>query len=376
MARVDNKHSSTSMGDHTGEQLVNWLMSKNSVATCFIKDVLSMSERESRGLPYYHLGRVPCRSVSLVAIVVEATAYENRDLYTLDDGTGTVECTFRVDQDAQGGRASEKKQNTLRSAQEPTKQRSSPIPVGSVVRVQGRVRAKRNSREIYGESIERCHGPGVELDHWRQAVALHEKHYFVPEKFVVPSPSAIAFGAQDVPRTPKSAAANPPLSVSTPSTHSTPSSSASLSPQKSSKDPSLPSRLRHPSRLRSRDLTENTFRIYVKHFMDNLRYLNFDSQSCDESDSDSDTNAAVIEQTPKTPTKQSPTTFNERTPRLRRRADALCTPRLPSRPAPRVERPSFCDEVVVGCTLSFLLRVRELAALARRVVEAEARPPR
>ncbi len=34
------------------------------------------------GLPYYLLGRVPCRSVSLVAIVVEATAYENRLLYT------------------------------------------------------------------------------------------------------------------------------------------------------------------------------------------------------------------------------------------------------------------------------------------------------
>ncbi|KAH9060993.1 hypothetical protein EDB87DRAFT_1560925 [Lactarius vividus] len=358
--------------DHTREQLVNWLMSKNSVMTCFIKDVLSMSESESRGLPYYHLGRVPCRSVSLVAIVVEATAYENRDIYTLDDGTGTLECTFRADQDA---RASGK-QDTPRSAQELTKNRSSLIPVGSVVRVQGRVRAKRNSREIYGESIERCHGPGVELDHWRRVITLHEKHYFVPEKFVVPSSSTVAFGAQDVPRTPKSAAVNVPLSISTPSTHSTPSSSASLSPQNSSRDPSLPPRLRRPSRLHSRDLTENTFRIYVKHFMDNLRYLNFDSQSC-RSDSDSDTNSAVIEQTPKTPTKQSPTTFDERTPRLRRRADALCTPRPPYHHVLRVRRSSFCDgdegRALVGCTLSFLLRVPELAALARRVVEAEAR---
>ncbi|KAI9467180.1 hypothetical protein BJY52DRAFT_1348990 [Lactarius psammicola] len=349
-------------------------MNKNSVATCFIKDVLSMSESESRGLPYYFLGRVPCRSVSLVAIVVEATAYENRDLYTLDDGTGIVECTFRVDRDAQGGPASEK-QDSPRSAQEPSKKRSSSlIPVGSVVRVQGRVRAKRNSREIYCELIERCHGPGVELDHWRQVVALHEKHYFVPEKFVVPLSSTVAFSAQDVPRTPKSAATDAPLSVSTPSTHSTPSSSASLSPQKSSKHPSLPPRLRHPSRLRSRDLTENTFRIYVKHYMDNLRYLNFDPQSCG-SDSDSDTTAAVMEQTPKTPTKQSPTTFDERTPRLRRRADAPCTPRPLSRHPSRVEGTSFRDEgrAVVGCTLSFLLRVPELATLARRVVEAEAR---
>ncbi len=105
------------------------------------------------------------------------------------------------------------------------------------------VRLYRNSF-LRGHSddkcVERCHGPRVELDHWRQVIALHEKHYFVPEKFVIPSSSsAVAFSAQNVPRTPKSAAADAPLSVSTPSTHSTPSSSASLSPQKSSRDPSV-----------------------------------------------------------------------------------------------------------------------------------------
>ena len=171
----------------------------------------------------------------------------------MDDGTGTVECVFRLDQD--GGRASVK-QDTLFQA--PSKNRSSSlIPVGSVVRVQGRVRAKWNSREIYGESIgpsitrsteshsddkcaERCRGPEVELDHWRQVVALHEKYYFVSEKFVIPSSSsAVAFSAQDIPCTPKSAVTNAHSSASTPSVHSTPSSSASLSSQKSSKDPSV-----------------------------------------------------------------------------------------------------------------------------------------
>src|SRR6266581_4613110 len=34
------------------------------------------------GLPYYLLGRVPCRSVSFVAIVVGAVAYERRIVYT------------------------------------------------------------------------------------------------------------------------------------------------------------------------------------------------------------------------------------------------------------------------------------------------------
>ena len=108
--------------------------------------------------------------------------------------------------------------------------------------------------------------------------------------------------------------------------------------------------------------------------MDNLRYLNFDAESCG-SDSDSETTAPVIEQAPKTPTKQSPTTFDERTPQPQRRADAQCTPRAPSHPASRIERPSFCDEgrAMFGCTLSFLFRVPELAALAHSVVEAEAR---
>jgi hypothetical protein len=36
-------------GDHTKEQLTNWVMSKDAVASCFIKDVLSMSESEHAG---------------------------------------------------------------------------------------------------------------------------------------------------------------------------------------------------------------------------------------------------------------------------------------------------------------------------------------
>jgi hypothetical protein len=80
-----------------------------------------------------------------------ASAERRRNPFTVDDGTGTVECTFRLDQDPHGDRANVK-QGTLFQA--PSKNRSSAlIPVGSVVRVQGRVRAKWNSREICGESI-------------------------------------------------------------------------------------------------------------------------------------------------------------------------------------------------------------------------------
>ena len=43
--------SSNSMcgGEHTREQLINWVMSKDAVASCFIKDVLTMSELEHGG---------------------------------------------------------------------------------------------------------------------------------------------------------------------------------------------------------------------------------------------------------------------------------------------------------------------------------------
>jgi hypothetical protein len=84
-----------------------------------------------------------------------ASAERRRNPFTVDDGTGTVECTFRLDQDPHGDRANVK-QGTVFQA--PSKNRSSAlIPVGSVVRVQGRVRAKWDSREVYGESI----GPSI-----------------------------------------------------------------------------------------------------------------------------------------------------------------------------------------------------------------------
>jgi hypothetical protein len=133
-------------------------------------------------------------------------------------------------------------------------------------------------------------------------------------------------------------------------------------------------RLRHPSRLRTRDLTENTFRIYVKHFMDNLRYLNFiPHPSESDLDSDTDSIAAAMDQTPGTPTKQKPT---QRSPRILCQTSDISTPRPRSHVASRIEHTVHRDaeaEAVIGCTLSFLLRVPELSTLARRVVQAELR---
>jgi hypothetical protein len=256
-------------------------------------------------------------------------------------------------------------------------------------------------REIFllNDGVVRCGGMREELEHWRRVTSLHKNYYFLPERFVIPSSSGTnAVGAQDIPRTPKSTKVIASL-ASTPSTHSTASSSTTSSPAKSSEDASvrlsplnccsrkisdficqLLPRLRHPSRLRSRDLTENTFRIYVKHFMDNLRYLNFGPRPCesDLEDSDTDSIAAAIGKTPATPTRKRPASGDESTPRLSRRASALNTPRPRPRPhsASRLDRSRHGDDddgLVVGCTLSFLLRIPELYNLACRVVKAEVR---
>ena len=124
----------------------------------------------------------------------------------------------------------------------------------------------------------------------------------------------------------------------------------------------------------------------MKHFMDNLRYLNFRPRPCEDDfdpDSDGDSIAAAIHQTPATPTKRRRILSDERTPRASSRTSALVTPRPAPRPRPHLtsSRPDHRsgehgderEAAVVGCTLSFLLRVPELASLASRVVQAEAR---
>ena len=130
-----------------------------------------------------------------------------------------------------------------------------------MVKAQGKVRVKRNSRDIHGESIGlcsllycdstrermlnercchtvRCRGLREELEHWQRVTALHKNYYFLPERFVIPPLSGTnVVGAQDVPRTPKSTKVIASL-ASTPSTHSTASSSSTSSPAKSSSEDS------------------------------------------------------------------------------------------------------------------------------------------
>lgn len=123
-----------------------------------------------------------------------------------------------------------------------------------------------------------------------------------------------------------------------------------------------PRKLRHPSRLHTADLTGNTFRIYIKHYMDNPPTSEESDLETDFSDGD---DADVSG--PSTPTKRP--LHHDQTPRCPRRSlhAADETPR-PTRPL--IYSISASRK---GFTLSYLRRVPELSQLARRVVKAEAK---
>lgn len=131
-------------------------------------------------------------------------------------------------------------------------------------------------------------------------------------------------------------------------------------------------KLRHPSRLHSRDLTENTFRLYVKHYMENAPVLPPSMQEDSESEGECGLDVELLFVTPTKPDRRR-AAASERmsdmiTPRARRPIDR--TPR-----ANRAHRPptNMDSNQPPGFTISYLRRIPELASLAWRVVDAEGR---
>lgn len=87
---------------------------------------------------------------------------QNKIHCTVDDGTGTIECAFRPGEGKPESKPIEAR-HVLPLPQKPTDGPASTIsqpppliPVGSVVTVQGKVRAKRDSRDLHGETIGLC----------------------------------------------------------------------------------------------------------------------------------------------------------------------------------------------------------------------------
>ncbi|KAF8206976.1 hypothetical protein K438DRAFT_418390 [Mycena galopus ATCC 62051] len=341
-ARMDSQQSSSSPRHAPTNVIWQWTLMPEAVAPCFAQDVFDMDPEESssaRGEPeFFWLGRVPCRTVKLVGLLVGVQEYETRILYTLDDGTGVIECQHRPPASNQSKR--EKTQEPLPLLQ--------PLAyVGCAVVVIGRVYPWKETRRIMVDSIVRCSSSNDEPRHWIAVGTLHRTHYYIQEPFVLPSrtvassqmPTAIITdaGATSVPSTPSSSSAP---------------SSPLKSPTKS------PHKLRHPSRLHTRDLTDNAFRIYLKHYMD---YAD-------------DVQPQPVISEPSTPTKSSRRALppTDETPRPHPHGHDRTPQRARIAPLDFTQ-PLAPDDSTRGFTLSYLRRVPELALMAKRVVKAEAK---
>ncbi|KAG8682579.1 hypothetical protein FRC09_016667, partial [Ceratobasidium sp. 395] len=152
--------------------------------------------------------------------------------------------------------------------------------------------------------------------------------------------------------------------ASTPTT--TGLSSPSRSPVKESH-----TRLRHPSRLRSKDLNENVFRIYLSHILISSLHL----PECPPDDSAS-VSENIGNSTPRPSRVQNITHHPETTPKRPSRAenDVFGSP-TPKKPVVQYQLTPVSVEPTgpfLGVTLSYLRRVQVLAHLARRVVDQAA----
>ncbi|KAH0835875.1 hypothetical protein J3R83DRAFT_9751 [Lanmaoa asiatica] len=285
---------------------------------------------------------------------------------------------------------------------------------GYPVRVVGRVVRHYQSKQIHADTIDSCPSSLDEIAHLERVIDLHKTKYSRAVPFVPPpkptsraallhtstrhagvdvdasvfsntslqtrpGPSAGPYTLPAPPRMPMPLQnRNRPPSVpshfhsayhgdthapSSPTASSIASSTPSSpckpsSPVKAHETPSKP-KLRHPLRLHTRDLTANTFRLYVKHYMDNAPPP-----------------FPISLSSPSRSTCGGVTTLTKHA-RDERECDEL-TPR----PGPRLgarnetrggEEGEGEDEPSLGFTLSHLRRVPELALLAARVVRAEAR---
>ncbi|KAG2036758.1 hypothetical protein BDR03DRAFT_958842 [Suillus americanus] len=376
---------SSSSTPPSAQDIWKWTFTKEATAPCFIRDALSMKESNTRDTDFYWLGHIPCRTVIIVGIVVGIQDYEKRTLYTIDDSTAVIECVLRHRLPPKAPMNAEASRSVQKSKWEAT----SPIPpppppapvtaIGYPVQVIGKVVRFYDKRQIVVDSIEPCQSTNDQWKHWKTVAELHKSRYSVPKPFEIPAPLAVSScetGSEElgnsherlpaatsnvvssserqtcalvsrtgmhVPRTPLKRPSHDhtpssPLTDSTTSAASSPIKYGSTDPPK----------LRHPSRLHARDLTENTFRLYLKHYMDNAAVtLEWDAD-VDLFSTPTKRPRISLDQTPKARTVY---TTHDMTPRASALNDS----------APR--RPAF--------TLSHLRRVPELALLACRVVYTE-----
>ncbi|KAH8103097.1 hypothetical protein BXZ70DRAFT_889668 [Cristinia sonorae] len=381
---------------HSRQELWRWTMTPAAVSSCFVKDAFEMRECEDKDDEFFWLGRVPCRYVRVVGLLVGVQVYEKRTVYSVDDGTAVIDCNYRhaAPQPASPKKPTNrcfKPANPSTGLNKDPSQSTAPQPIATVgmsVRIVGRVMKWHDTRVLNIDTIEPCHSSNDEPYHWLAVCALHRTHYFssTAGPFIIPEPSqptqpkfkisnkVSASVKCEVKDSKFASTVNP--EPRTPSRSSVASSSVNSSPVSVAStvgDSQSPIRLRHPSRLHTRDLTANTFRIYLKHYMDNAPEEEDSSLSTDDEDDSPFLHGRAF---PSTPTKRPSRelqchSLTDMTPRPTRQGDQLQTPR----PSQHLSTSDIhhTSGGIRGYTLSHLRRVPELHLLARRVVLAEAK---
>ncbi|KAF8889608.1 hypothetical protein BD779DRAFT_1439017 [Infundibulicybe gibba] len=331
----------TAKGKPSRQEIWAWTLTRDAIAACFVRDVFEMrNPPETFGFldaEFFWLGRIPCRNVRIVGLVVGIQVYEKRIVYTIDDGTAVVDCTHRPlvpPQKHVAPPVSSKNERELEISLKPI------ASVGATVWVEGKVVPRYDSRQVVADQIGRCRSVNEEFDHWKLVQTLHKSSYSLQEEFIIPETNP-----------PKELTVNLPSVSSTSTISHTPVSDAATSV------PTIPlsnissrsQKLRHPTRLRSADLNGNTFRIYVKHYMDHAP------------------SSSMLE-FPLTETNQGIHSITEPLASYPHPARGS----LGGKSSDPVDSTNSVSEVF-GFTVSYLRRVPELSILARRVAEAEAK---
>ncbi|KAG2109524.1 hypothetical protein DEU56DRAFT_749973 [Suillus clintonianus] len=233
----------------SAQDIYKWTNTIKATAPCFIRDVLSMREKVTEGY-FYWLGHIPCRIVHIIGVVVGIDVSDKWTVYTVDDHTGVIECMLRhpppyANIDIKS--MSTEDLCTLRKRPLPP-----PPPtvtaIGYPVDVIGKVMTFHGGRRITAISIRGCNSTNDQWKHVVTVVELHKSAYSVPKPFEIP----VEMDSDILEKSIKC--------PSSPLTHSATSRPSTFI---------MPDQFIHPSQLRTADLTDNTFRLYLKHHIHN-----------------------------------------------------------------------------------------------------------
>ncbi|KAI8889354.1 hypothetical protein K501DRAFT_329154 [Backusella circina FSU 941] len=128
----------------------------------FIKDIYSLATNDSlKG--FFRLYQHTIQNAEVCGCVVAIEMKGVTAIYTVDDGTGTIECTFEPDSPLQ----------------------ADPIGLGDCVRVAGKINDHREMRELKAHALALM-GPNDELMHNVQVLCLrkeYQKPFEIPLEF-------------------------------------------------------------------------------------------------------------------------------------------------------------------------------------------------